>query len=299
MCQFNLVFVNNISNKKLLEENGYVYFGININNYFPYVKGCCNCGSFVGSMTEYDGNSFLEMIESSNKTELQRLNKIKNFMNKPDYSKLKEEYVKNRDSLSKALSKLTEPVSNYEMEQLDILENKYKGKELHKHIELLYADIDRKLNEIENSSEFKSVQTQLNIFIEKNKLMDESTCYYLTKEDEDQDCELISSDVILEPDDLIEVIDEFPEDICLPEEDSMVIDTVIKKLENKYENCSKDFLEYKQLFEKLLENEEYILFSCIWDEPGKMSIEKEVNIKNITIEDLASLNFDTMLKIYK
>jgi len=250
-------------------------------------------------MSEYDGNNFAEMIETSKKAELQTLNEIKNFMNRPNYMKEREIYIKTRDSLSEVLDKLMEPVSDYETEQFDILENKYKGKELQKHIELLYKDIDKKLNEIENSSEFKAAQTQLDTFIEKNKLMDESTCYYLTKEDEDKDRELIPADEILESDDFIEVLEEFPEDICMPEEDSMVIDTVIKRLETKYENSYNDFLEYKLLFEKLLENEEYILFSCIWDEPEKTSIKKEINIKDIKIEDLASLEFNEILKINK
>lgn len=49
-------------------------------------------------MCEYEGNSFSEMIDSLNKSELQRLNQIKDFMNKPDYIELRENYIKARDS---------------------------------------------------------------------------------------------------------------------------------------------------------------------------------------------------------
>ena len=71
------------------------------------------------------------------------------------------------------------------MEQINKLEIKYKGKTLEKHMELLYKDLDKKLLEIENSSEYKSAESELNEFIEKNQLMEESTLYYLTKEKEE------------------------------------------------------------------------------------------------------------------
>lgn len=152
-------------------------------------------------------------------------------------------------------------------------------------MENLYKDLENKIQKIENSPDFKLAQTKLNDFIEKNKLMEESTLYYLTKKDKENEC--------------FDDLDNSVENITIPEEESLVIDNVIKKLETRYEKDYNNFLEYKQLFEKLLENENYILFSCIWDEPKEMLIEKEVNIKDITIEDLASLEFNKMLKIHR
>lgn len=297
MCQLNLVFVKNSKNKKILENNEYNYFGEDFKSFSPYVKGFCNCGSFVGSMSEYNGNSYFEMIENLNNAELERLTKIKDFMSKPNYKKLKEEYVADRETLSNALEKFFEPVSNYEMEQINLLETQYKGKALEKQMELLYKDLDTKFQEIENSTEYQSAQRKLNEFIEKNQLMYESTLYYLTKEDEENDNksqEFLNDDLFEDIDDLNDAI----EYVDIPEE-SFVIDTVIQKLERRYLNDYNVFLEYKQLFEELLENEEYILFCCIWDEPENMSIEKEVNIKDIKIEDLASLEYNQVLKIHK
>ena len=292
MCQFNLVFVNNSRNKETLENNEYNYFGYNLKNFFAYVKGFCNCESFVGSMSEYTGNSYLEMIEDLNNTELEKLNKIKNFMNKPDYKKQKEKYISTKESLYNALEKFFEPLSNYETEQINILKSKYKGKSLEKQMELFYKDLDKKLREIEKSSEYKSVQKKLNEFIEQNKLMEESTLYYLTNEDKNNDKkleEVLNNELIQDLDTSIEYID-------IPE-DSWLIDNVIQKLKNRYQNDYNVFLEYKQLFKNLLENEEYILFCCIWNKPKKMSIKKEVNIKDIKIEDLACLEYNEILKI--
>ena len=187
MCQLNLVFVKTSTNKKILKNNEYEYFRKDFKNFSPYVKGFCNCGSFVGSMSEYTGNSYLEMTEQLNNSELERLNKIKDFMTKPDYKKQKEKYIADKEKLSNALEKFFEPMSSYEMEQINLLETKYKGKALEKQIELLYKDLDKKLQEIENSSEYKSAEARFNEFIEKNKLMEESTLYYLTKEDENND----------------------------------------------------------------------------------------------------------------
>lgn len=165
MCQLNLVFVKNSKNKKILENNAYNYFGEDFKSFSPYIKGFCNCGSFVGSMSEYNGNSYFEMIENLNNAELERLTKIKDFMSKPNYKKLKEEYVADRETLSNALEKFFEPVSNYEMEQINLLETQYKGKALEKQMELLYKDLDTKFQEIENSTEYQSAQRKLNEFI--------------------------------------------------------------------------------------------------------------------------------------
>jgi len=294
MCQLNLVFVKNSTNKKILKNNEYEYFGEDFKSFSPYVKGFCNCGSFVGSMSEYTGNSYIEMIEELNNSELERLTKIKDFMNKPDYKKQREKYIADREILSNALEKFFEPMSNYEMEQINLLETKYKGKALEKQMDLLYKDLDEKLQEIENSAGYKSTEAKLNEFVKNNELMEESTLYYLTKEDEDNDRK---SEQILN-DELFEYLDDDIEIIDVPEE-SFVIDTVIQKLESRYQNDYNVFSEYKDLFENLLENEDYILFCCIWDESEKMSIEKEVNIKDITIEDLASLEYNQILKVCK
>lgn len=294
MCQLNLVFVKDYINKEILKNNEYEYFGKNFKTFSPYVKGFCNCGSFVGSMSEYIGNNYVEMIEELNTSELKKLNKIKDFMNKPDYKKQKEKYIAEKEKLSNILEKFIEPMCNYEIEQINLLETKYKGKTLEKQLEILYKDLDKKLQKIENSTEYKYAESKLNEFIEKNELMEESILYYLTKEEEDNDKE---SEEILD-DDLFEDLDDDVEFLDVDEE-SFVIDSVIEKLQNRYENDYNYFLEYKQLFEKLLENEEYILFCCVWDEPKKLSIEKEVNIKDIKIEDLASLEYNQILKIYK
>ena len=294
MCQLNLVFVKNSENKKILKNNEYEYFGEDFKSFSPYVKGFCNCDSFVGSMSKYTGNSYLEMIKELNNSELERLTKIKNFMNTPDYKKQKEMYIADREILSNILEKFLEPMFNYEMEQSNLLKTKYKGKALEKQMDLLYKDLDKKLQEIENSAEYKSAEAKLNELVKNNELMEESTFYYLTKEDEVNDRkseEILDNELFEDLDDDIEIID-------VPEE-SFVIDTVIQKLESRYQNDYNVFSEYKDLFENLLENEDYILFCCIWDEPKKMSIEKEVNIKDIKIEDLASLEYNQILKVYK
>lgn len=289
MCQLNLVFVKNSTNKEILKNNGYECFGENFQTFSSYVKGFCNCGSFVGSMSEYAGNSYLEMMNELNSSELERLNKIKTFMSKPDYKDLKRKYMADKDKLSNTLEKFINPLFNYEMEQLELLQTKYKGQELEKQMELLYKNLDKKLKKVEHSSEYKSAEIKLNDFTEKNQLMEESLLYYLTQEDEESDRK--ANGLFMEFDNNIETLD-------APEE-SLVINNVIEKIQNRYQNDYATFLEYKNLFEKLLENEECILFCCIWDEPEKLSIEKEINIGNLKIEDLASLEYNQILRICK
>ena len=66
------------------------------------------------------------MIKDLNNTELKKLNKIKNFMNTPDYKKQKEKYLSTKEILTNALEKFFEPLSNYETKQINILKSKYK-----------------------------------------------------------------------------------------------------------------------------------------------------------------------------
>lgn len=289
MCQLNLVFVKNSINKEILKNNEYACFGENFKAFSPYVKGFCNCGSFVGAMSDYAGNSYLEIVNELNSSELERLNKIKTFMSKPDYKDLKRKYMAEKDKLANTLENFISPLFDYEMEQHELLQTKYKGQELEKQMELLYKNLDKKMHEIESTPEYKSAEAKFNNLTERNKLMDESILYYLTKEDEESDRK--ANGLFMEFDNNIETLD-------APEE-SLVIDNVIKRVQNKYENDYSVFLEYKQLFEKLLENEECILFCCIWDEPEKLSIEKEINISNLKIEDLASLEYNQILRICK
>lgn len=177
------------------------------------------------------------------------------------------------------------------MNQINVLEKKYKSKELQKHIELLYKELDNKMKKLENSSEFKSAEAKLNSFISENELMEESTLYFLTKEDENKEFENGFDN------DSLNAFEDSVNCITIPEDDSLVVDSVIQKVENTYKSNCNVFWEYKQLFERLLENEDYILFSCIWDEPGEMFVDKEVNINDMKIEDLASIEFNKILKI--
>lgn len=296
MCQFNLIFVNNKINKEILENNEYRYWGNTINGSFPYFKGHCNCGSFVGSMCDYNGTDYHEMITSVNKEQLQRLNKIRDFMHKPGYKELRQNYINERDLLSNALEEIFQSFSDYEHQQINILEKNYTGKELDKHMENLYIKLN---TQIENSPEYKKAEAKLNEFIENNELMEESTYYYLTKEEEDVQCKFIPADQFLAQNGIVENIDINAESITLPDEDSLVIDNVIHRLENQYDNNYIEFQNYQHLFKKLLENEDYILFLCIWDKPDKTCIKSEININDLKIEDLALLDYSKALKIYK
>ena len=297
MCQFNLIFVNNFKNEKLLKTNGYNSFEENFKDYSAFATDSCNCGSFVTSMSEYDGDNYSEMINDLNTTELKRLNTIKEFMSKPNYKELKEKFLADKAILASNLEKFFEPISNYEMEQIDLLKSKYTGEEFGKQLNLLYKEIDKKLQKIENSSEYKEAEEKFEKFLEDNQLMDDSTLYYLTAEEEAADKEIfenILADELSDEDLLNEPIEEFDE-----EEESMVIDTIIEKIKNKSANDYEEFSDYKKLFEELLKNEDAILFGCIWDEPGKFSIVKEVNFNDLKIEDLASLEYNQIVKIYK
>lgn len=297
MCKFNVIFVKNLNNKNILEHNEYYRQKWSFKHYFPYIKGICNCDSFIGSMADFPYGNYSQMIEELNNEELEKLNKIKEFMNRPSYKKEREKYIAQRDRLSSAVEKFFETMANYETEQINLLETKYKGKKLEKQIDLLYKGIEKKSLEILNLPEYRVAEEKLNKFVEKNELMDESTLYFLTKEDEEEDKETqeILNDTLFETiNDLADTI----EYIDVPEE-SFVIDTVIKNLKNRYPNDYNNFIEYIHLFEMLLKNEEHILFCCIWDKPEKLSIEKEVSVKDIKIEDLASLEYNKLLKIIK
>lgn len=309
MCRFNIVYVKN-DNHGILEQSGYDVFDEEYNGYTGYVKGCCNCGSFVGSMSETEDSyeSYDEMVSCETKKELEMLYEVRELMHKPDYRKIREQYVEKRDILLDKMFAMTEEVNEYELEQMEKLDEKYDCEPPEDIVNELYEEVEKRLDVIYSSDEYKKQDKMLDDLRNKNAVLEKSTMYYLTKEEQDKEMyDGVSATELLAGDDetldgwLSELIGETDEEDCLEcefEEPSMVIDDVIEKMENETgREANAEFEEYKNLFDNLLNTNEDILFATIWSEVKKYNFVNEISLSEMKMEDLAKMDYFDIIKV--
>ena len=144
--------------------------------------------------------------------------------------------------------------------------------------------------EVEQGTEYQELWKQYREHMLANQLMDESTIYYLTKEEEEAaDGERFNLLDLFEEDEFEEwEIMEFPEE-------SYVIDEVIARTRLETVPYEEEWNEYLETFTHLLELEPQIYFSTIWSERNDLEVKASIFLKDLKIEDLASLNMDEVL----
>lgn len=310
MCRFNIVYAKN-DELGILAQNGYTPFDENYPGYTGYVRGYCNCGSFVGSMAESDRHfqSYEEMRACERKEKLEVLIKVRELMHRPDYAAIRDAYIQERDALLDAMFAMTEEVGDFETEQMELLNEKYDFSPPADLVEKLYDEVEVRHNAICETAPYKEIEQRLEQLRKRNPVLEESTFYYLTKEEQyeafgegvplselldDEDDETV--DAVLSQ--MMEDADE--EDIVEIEfdEPDMVIDDVIEKLENETdEDAETEFQEYIALFEGLLTSNDNILFSTIWSEIGEYNLIDSISLSEMTIDVFAGMNFNDMIRI--
>ena len=302
MCRFNLILLHDELGEKLLKSEGYDLLYENLWGLKAYRTGAggCNCGSFVGSMIEKRGMSYESALSALKKEKLEQLYRIRELLYQPDYQERKERFEQQRDLLLKKLQPYQDQMFDYEMKQMEELEANYEGDELQKKREELYTDLGNMLKGIGVESEYKLHQNAYHSFLQENSIMNESTTYYLTREEEEKarDIGLPLAELLgLE----LEVAMDSPQELESFQEmeiQSRVIDEVISKEEkDTSQNHRKEYEEYIQLFQQLLEYIPSFKFATIWSDTKKLKNVKTVEIGSARIDDLAFLDFDEMVTI--
>ena len=78
-------------------------------------------------------------------------------------------------------------------------------------------------------------------------------------------------------------------------EESYVIDEVIARMRLETVPYEEEWNEYLETFTHLLELEPQIYFSTIWSERNDLQMKASIFLKDLQIEDLASLKMDEVL----
>lgn len=307
MCRFNIVYARN-DDWGILEQNGYMPFDDTNPEYIGYTYGYCNCNSFVGSMVEDKNNfeSYEEMTRCMKAERLDTLYKVREMMYQPDYKEKRHKYIEKRDNLIDRIFDMTKDIKDYEIEQMDLLNGKYDCEPPEEEVERLYDEISKREEIVYKTDEYKKLDRELARLRDDNPILEESTMYFLTKEQQDEEME---QEYCEEADDMLAQIfgdidevdfdeDEFTE--VEFEEPSMVIDDVISQVKGETDKDAKEeFREYQSLFKELLQTNDYILFVTVWEKPDIYNIKKEIPLSKITMEELAKLNYFDIIKIVK
>ncbi|MDF2511315.1 MAG: hypothetical protein K0S04_1181 [Herbinix sp.] len=304
MCRFNLILLQEESGEKLLKSEGYSMFYENLLGLKAYQAGYCNCGSFVGSMIEKKGMSYEKALATMKREKLERLYLVRELLYQPNYEEMKESYEQRRDALLQELQPFWEQISNYEMKQMEELEDKFPGDELLKEREELYTRLGDMTQEIELEPEYVIKQEAYQSFLRENAIMNDSVIYYKTKEEEEKSSpnsiplsELLGFEF---EEEMEEIEGTMPFRMIDMEPQSMVIDEVIAREENDtYKSHKEEYEEYRQLFERLLEYTPSLRFATIWSETKELQNVKTVDINSFQIDDLAFLDYNEMVTITK
>jgi len=295
MCRLNLVLINKKEVENILSCEDYDKIFDDLMGFMAYQKGLCNCDSFVGSVCEEKGTElgFLEITENRKQEEIKRLYQIRDFMMEPDYPAKRQEYIKQRSQLQEELDSLSSPITDYELDQLEIIEENYRDDEYDQKLEELNQIIGKQHADLESSFDYQEKWNAYQQLMNENLFMEDSTLYYLSEEEVESDEEgfsleeLFGDDFVIDDEEVIEI-----------EESSRVIGKRIEEEENiTFEKEIKEFDSYCNLFNKLLEKTDSILFTTIWSEPGELKQVKEISVNDLKIDDLAFLDYDEMLCI--
>lgn len=293
MCRFNLVMIKTDRAKEVLCDRGYDKWNEGVEGYTSFIKGYCNCDSFVGSLCEQKGVDYETAINQVKKKSLDGLYKMRDFMKQPGYEEARKAFRAQHDAFANKLMQFYEAVGDYEEAQNKILEATYQGGELDKMKRNLQKDVERKFREVDLDPEYMSCRRAYDEFLQENEMMDRSTRYFLTKEEEQLHRKASNS-----PGELIQVEDKGQIATTEYTDTSQVIDEVILKEEQHNFMENKDeFAEYKALFDKLFLYEENVLFATIWSEAHDLKLVKSVEMNDLRIDDMAFLEFDEMIEV--
>lgn len=296
MCRFNLIYVSKAESAKYLNSIGYGACNETISGYTAFLKGTCNCDSFVGSMCETQEAYYYEMVEHQRNDKLKRLEEIRKFMIGEDYQEERKKYLEEKERIWEQIENLTAFVTAWEMEQTDLAETTFDGDELYQQLQKIEHQAAIMHEEVEQGTEYQELWKHYREHIRANQLMDESTIYYLTKEEEEAAAgESFNLFDLFEEDEFEEwEIMEFPEE-------SYIIDEVIARTRLETVPYEEEWNEYLETFTHLLELEPQIYFSTIWSERNDLEVKASIFLKDLKIEDLASLNMDEVfiLRAYK
>lgn len=298
MCRFNLIMIKDDSAEETLKQEDYLKSYDNLYGYRAYQKGCCNCGSFVGSLTDNKGMEYNEVLALRKQEKIERLYQIKNVMNQPGYEAEKENFLQRRIKLSDELGAHSEYIGDYERKQTEIIQKLYSGDELNTQMEKLYREIGSLFAAQENQPEFQKKREEYNNFLQENEWMNESFCYFLSEEEEKE-----AFDPGIPLSELLGIKEELNSEevkIISLEKESSVIDEVIAKAEkDTFTDNLDEFNTYYGLFLDLLKEVDSFRFATIWSEPNELKNVRTVGIDHLIIDDLAFLEFDEMIEIQR
>ena len=186
MCRFNIIMVKHKNNQNYLKDIGYSVMEHEINGFTGYSYGTCNCDSFVGSMSDFTENTYSAMLAHQQEKFLGQLEQINVFMRTPDYREKRRQYEKQREKYINAMNEFTDEIFQWELEQIEQIEDSYSEKEREPQMEKLHQELDILFREMEERLDYKNAQKIYFDFLQNNQLMEESCSYFLSQKEQEK-----------------------------------------------------------------------------------------------------------------
>lgn len=296
MCRYNIIMVKHKNNQNYLKDIGYSVMEHEISGFTGYSYGTCNCDSFVGSMSDSTENTYSAMLAHQQEKFLEQLEHINAFMRIPGYRKKRRQYEEHREKYYNAMSTFTDEIFQWELEQIEQIEDSYSEKERKPKMEKLYQEVDILFREMEERMDYKNAQKIYFDFLHNNQLMEESCSYFFSQKEQEKAWEESApqADQLWKSKEI--------EDLTYDQEEtqSYVIDEVFRRVKDgelKEKEAEDEYGTFIDIFKELLKNESEIQFTTIWCEPNELKLQKAISIDTITLEDMARLSFNEVICI--
>ena len=310
MCQLNLYCVpKTVKPETVIETINNCYkstFAEHItDSYFTEVYGLedyniyacsamhCDCGSVMCRFQEHEKNlTWLELQQELQNNELNKLYKIRDYLEKPDYKEQFSNYEQQQKKLWAEVEKTNGNIGEIERKLTDAvlsrtdIDEAEKNKLLHEEV---YPEINRLLLENEKRPErVAAMKNYQNFIAENNELM--MTMLYNTNPYEGEKRQVISYNE--QGEEVVTYENTFSQNIY---------DVIERTKQTKLTYETEEFAELKKLVEELLKHcsSVKILAFCQDGDPIIIGDNYEIAVNNFKIEDIVYLKYKDTLTINK
>ena len=310
MCQLNLYCVpKNVDPQKVvnilnncfgctiaehLGKNDYAVEGLEAtHNFFACAGMRCNCGSIISRFQDETNKlSWQELREQEINKEVERLTRIAQVMEQPNYKQLMNNYKKTQAKLWEEYQRTEADLRKVEKELFDSVRNRTDLTEQQKE-ELMHTEVYPKLQklhlEMEEVPKHKAAVEKYRAFMQENDALIASSLYTLKPHKPKKGKHIYYDENGKEHVDYYDVVS------------SNIYDVIADKKQNYFKFEENEFAEIKASVESILELTDEVKIYSFWQDGDPLIINEqfETHINNFDVSSVCYLKHKDLLTIKK
>lgn len=255
----------------------------------------CNCGSFLAAHHDYEGNdTYKELNKNLQNAEIERLERIRDFMEQKDYKKMRRLFDKEVKKLWKAIEIAGEDVRNEEIRLTDEVMDREDLSEDEKN-RLMHEEVYPKVNELLTKMEARpqniAAMQAYQDFIQKNDLMWQSWCYELKRTNPER-TEMVEINDFISGNEGSETYE-----IEMPS--NCIYDVIESKKRESLKEIVQEYEEIKAFIKSVLKIVKEIKLFAFWQDGATITVKckKAIKYSDIKIDDIAFLKYNELLTV--